>query len=170
MLGGFVVGALGVRALWRRWDLVDKLAGERDAYVIPEVLAYASREATMERRSAVATFIRGRLGEPGTSLEARIRPAIAELEALASELDDVRLELDPACAFACVKLLSDLDESPRLNAARTPEELRSRVLQIRAGFRPCRPAALTGGHNPSKLGRSNRRQYGNAATREEGRA
>ena len=27
MLGGFVVGALGVRALWRRWDLVDRSPG-----------------------------------------------------------------------------------------------------------------------------------------------
>ena len=86
--------------------------------------------------------IRGWLGEPdGGSLEARIRPAAAELEALASELTDGGLELDPACAVACRRLLSDLGESPLLNAARPPEELRSRVRQIRAGFRPCRPAA-----------------------------
>ena len=141
MLGGFVVGALGVRALWRRWDLVDRLAGERDAYVIPEVLKYASREATMERRSAMATFIRGWLGEPGSSLEARVRPAAAELEALASELTDDGLELDPACAVACQRLLSDLGASPLLNASRPPEELRSRVRQIRAGFRSSRSAA-----------------------------
>ena len=139
LFGGFVVGALGVRALWRRWDLVDRLAGERDAYVIPEVLRYASREATMDRRSAMATVIRGWLEEPVPSLETRVRPAAAELEALVSGLTDGSLELDPACAVACQRLLSDVDESPLLNAA-PPEELRSRVRQIRAGFRPCPPA------------------------------
>ena len=44
-LGGLVVGALGMRALWRRWDLVERLSGDRDAYVIAEVRAYASRES-----------------------------------------------------------------------------------------------------------------------------
>jgi hypothetical protein len=141
MLGGFVVGALGVRALWRRWDLVDRLAGERDAYVIPEVLEYASREATMERRSTMAVLFRSWLGEPGPGLEARVRPTAAELEALVSELEDRELALDPACAVACQRLLSHFGESPLLNAARPPEELRSRVRQIRAGFGPCRPAA-----------------------------
>ncbi len=141
LLGGFVVGALGIRALWRRWDLVDRLAGERDAYVIPEVLQYASRQATMDRRSAMAMVIGGWLGEPGPGLETRVRPAAAELEALVSELTDGGLELDPACAVACQRLLSNLDESPLLNTARPPEELGSRVRQIRAGFRRCPPTA-----------------------------
>ena len=43
LLGGLVVGARGVRALWRRWDLVERLSGEVDAYVIPEIRAYAAR-------------------------------------------------------------------------------------------------------------------------------
>jgi len=141
LLGGFVVGARGVRTLWRRWDLVDRLAGERDAYVIPEVLRYASREATMDRRSAMATVIRGWLEEPGHSLEARVRPAAAELQALVCELTDGSLELDPACAIACQRLLNNLDESPLLNVAGPPEELRSRVRQIRAGFGSRPPAA-----------------------------
>ena len=54
-LGGVVVAVRGMRALWRRWDLVERLAGERDAYVIPEVLAYAAREATVDRRHAYAS-------------------------------------------------------------------------------------------------------------------
>ena len=140
-LGGLAVGALGVRALWRNWDLVERLAGERDAYVISEVLAYASREATMERRHSFAALIRGRLRQPGLAFEARIIAAAEELEALASELDDSEVALDPACAVACMRLLSDLAESPLLNPALAPEELRSRVRQIRSGFRPCRLAA-----------------------------
>jgi hypothetical protein len=42
-VGGLVAWALGIRALWRRWDLVDRLSGERDAWVIPEVRDYAKR-------------------------------------------------------------------------------------------------------------------------------
>lgn len=137
-LGGLAEGAFGVRALWRRWDLLERLSGERDAYVISEVLAFASREATMERRHSFAALIRSRLTAP---VEGRVIAAAKELEALASELDDGELALDPASAVACMRLVSDLAESPLLNPALPPEELRSRVRQIRSGFRPRRLAA-----------------------------
>ena len=52
-VGGLAVGALGMRTFWQRWDIVDRLADERDAYVIPEVLSYAARDACMERSSNV---------------------------------------------------------------------------------------------------------------------
>jgi hypothetical protein len=133
-LGGIGVGALGLRALWRRWDLVDRLSGERAAYVIPDVLACAVREATMERRHSFAALIRGALAEPGHGLEVRIAAVAAELEALASDLDDPGLALEPGCAVACMRLLSDLEGSPLLDAAVPPEELGSRVYQIRSGF------------------------------------
>jgi hypothetical protein len=100
-LGGLVVGVFGVRALWRRWDLIDRLARERDAYVIPEVLAYASREATMERRHSFAALIRGRLKQTEAPLDTRLNSAAEELETLATELEDDELALDPACATAC---------------------------------------------------------------------
>jgi hypothetical protein len=135
-VGALGVGALGIRALWRRWDLVERLAGERDAYVIPEVKAYASREATMERRQSFAALIRGRLPQPGVIVEPRIAVVADELEALAAELEDVALVLDPALAVACMRLLSDLAESPLLNRAMSPEDLRSRVRRIRSGLRP----------------------------------
>ncbi|MEX2614402.1 MAG: hypothetical protein WD380_12555 [Gaiellaceae bacterium] len=140
-LGGLVVGALGVRALWRRWDLVERLSGKRDAYVISEVRAHASREATMERRRTCAALIRSRLADPGLAFEARVRSAAEQLEALACELDDGELAFDPACAVACARLLSDLAESPLLNPALPSEELRSRVHQIRSGFTIGRLAA-----------------------------
>jgi hypothetical protein len=139
--GGLAVGALGVRALWRRWDLVERLSGERDAYVIPEVLAFASRVATMERRHSLAVLIRSRLRRSRRAFGARSIAAAKELEALASELDDGGLALDPACAVACARLLSDPEKSPLLNPKLPPEELHSRVRQIRCGFGPCRRAA-----------------------------
>lgn len=42
-LGGVAVGALAIRSLWRHWDLVDRLAEDRDAHVISEVAEYAAR-------------------------------------------------------------------------------------------------------------------------------
>ena len=47
-----------MRTFWQRWDIVDRLADERDAYVIPEVLSYAERDACMERRSNSAALVR----------------------------------------------------------------------------------------------------------------
>jgi hypothetical protein len=141
LVGALAAGALGVRAAWRRWELIERLAGEGDAYVIADVLAYASRQATIERRHSFAALIRSQLPQPGLAGDAKILAVADELQALASELDDGALTLDPASAVACMRLLSDLDESPLLNPARPPEELRSRIRQIRSGFKPLRLAA-----------------------------
>jgi hypothetical protein len=142
LLGGVAVGALGVRALWRRWDLVDRLAGERDAYLISDVLAYASRETTNERRRGFAALIRSSVSQPADAVVTRVHAAADDLEALASELEDEELALDPVCAVACARLVSDPAQSPLLNPALPPEELRSHVRQIRSGFaiRDSRPA------------------------------
>jgi hypothetical protein len=136
LLGGLVVGALGVRAMWRRWDLLERLSGERDAHVISEVRAFASREATMERRHTFATLVRGRLDEARLVGGGRVLAVADELEALASELEENDLALEPAAAVACMRLLSDVAQSPLLNRALPPEDLRSHVRQIRSAFRP----------------------------------
>jgi hypothetical protein len=142
-LGGLAVGALGIRAMWRHWDLVDRLAGEREAYAISDVLEYASRAATMESRASYAAVIRSWASwpGPGSQAEAELEAALEELEELASELDDEELALDPAHAVACKRLVSDFDLSPLLNPAFPPEELRTQIRRIRGGFTPCRPAA-----------------------------
>ena len=132
-LGGILVGARGVRALWRRWDLLDRLAGDRDAHAIAEVRAYASREATMKKRHYFAAVIRGELAHPHPAVQARTSSLAEELAALVCELDDISLGLDPACAVACAQLVSPA-QSLLFNSALPPEELRSRVRQIRSGF------------------------------------
>jgi hypothetical protein len=139
-LGALVMGALGIRAHWRRWDLLERLLRERAAYSIPEVRALALREATMGRRQTYATLIRGRLPEPGVTRDARLLALADELEALASELADGSLALDPVAAVACMRLLSDVTESPLFNPEASAEALRSRIRQIRSGFSPCRRA------------------------------
>jgi hypothetical protein len=130
-VGGIVVGAKGVRAAWSRWDLVDRLADYVDAYVIPEVLAYASRHTSMERRRTFASFLRSRL----LTGDERVAAVAQDLEALASELEDDALALDPVAGVACMRLLSEPD-SPLLARSAPTDELRSRVLQIRSGFKP----------------------------------
>ena len=134
-VGGLAVAAGGVRAAWRHWDLLERLAGERDAYVIPEVRARACREATMERRQTYAALLRANTREDrsqgvGTSADAR-----EELEDLVADLLDDRLELDPERAVLCVRTLTE-PESPLHDPARTHEELCSRIRQIRDGFSP----------------------------------
>ncbi len=130
-IGGIAVGALGVRAVWYRWVIVDSLVGERDAYVISEIRERAEHETTMQRRRVLAVGIRSWLREPVSD---SIRGAAAELEALAAELEDDRLTLEPGCAVACRRLLSDPERSPLLNPAFAPEDLRSSVSRIRSGF------------------------------------
>lgn len=139
-IGGLSVGGLAVRALWRRWDLVDRLAGEPDAYSISEVHDYALRETTMERRRTFAALIRNTLGEPGSTC-ARGTVAADELEGLATDLEDDELALDPASAVACMRLLTDPTESPLLDPALPGDCLRQRIRHIRSGFTSRRHAA-----------------------------
>jgi hypothetical protein len=136
LAGGLAAGVLGTRALWRRWDLLDRLAGERDAYVVAEVLARASRDAATDRRRDAAASIRRLLRRPDLVTAARVRELAEELEALASELGDGGLALDPACAVDCMRLLDDPVESPLLNPALPPAGLHARISRIRSGFTP----------------------------------
>jgi hypothetical protein len=133
-LGGFFVLVTGMRALWRRWDLVDQLAGERDAYVISEVRAYGAREAAMERRRILAASIRHRLTWPGLDVDGRLTASAGQLEALAAELEDDSLALDPVCATACKRLLFDATDSPLLNVGIPAQDVASQISRIRAGF------------------------------------
>jgi hypothetical protein len=144
-IGGLAVGALGIRALWRHWDLVDRLADEPDAYAIAEVLAYASRETTMEMRKRSAALIRHHLESMYTSRADRLEHARDELTRLATELEDEALELSPACAVACSRLLSEPTDSPLLNPALPQDGLRSSAARIRSGF-SCRkvPSVIDG--------------------------
>jgi hypothetical protein len=71
---------------------------------------------------------------PGTRINDRVTGATEDLEALARDLDDDELVLDPAAAVACVRLLSDRVQSPLLDADSHAEDVRSRVRQIRSGF------------------------------------
>jgi hypothetical protein len=134
LVGGLTSTFLATRAFWRRWDLLDRLALDREAYRIPEVRLRADSTATMESRRVLAECIRRLLDPPGYPCAARVRAEAEGLEALARELDDPTLSLDPACAVACKRLLTEADVSPLLNETLPAGDTSARVRQIRAGF------------------------------------
>ena len=130
-LGAVCIAVLGLRATIRRFELVQQLWGDRDAYAIGEVRERAERESTMARRRCAAARIRA-LAE-GSSDE-RLVDVEPELQALIAELEDARLALDPAAAVLCAQLLTDVVESPLLRTEKPVEELRARLRRARAGF------------------------------------
>ena len=132
-VAGLAVGMLGMRTFWQRWDIVDRLADERDAYVIPEVLSYASRDACMERRSNSAALVRSWLctAAPWATHRSSPRPRSSRARV---ELEDRELELDPACAVACRRFLTDGTVSPLFDDAPRREDIESWIVRIRDGF------------------------------------
>ncbi len=144
LIGGMAVGALGVRTLWLRWDLVERLSGEQDAYVIPEVLASAARAGDLRQRRSYAASIRFWLEHSPPGCEQRVAACADVLEELARELEDDAVELGTASGVACKRLLTDPALSALFNPGLPPEDLRSSVAQIRSGL-AARPRDLEGG-------------------------
>ena len=131
-VGGVTMEILGIRALWRHWDLLDRLADDRDAYAIRQVREYAARDARMERRTRYGALVRSWAQTP-TGWIAEMGD---ELEELARELEDTTLDLDPAAALACRRLLTEPTASPLFEEPDASRDLRSCICSIRAGFRP----------------------------------
>ena len=142
LLGGFAMLGLGVRALWRRWDLVERLSVEPDAFVIAEVFTYASREATAERRRDLAALARRRVSDR-SPYDPRIALVAGDLEALALELEDSSLTLDPACAVRCRRLLDDPEESPLFDHTASADDLLATIRRVRVGLGSSSTAAQT---------------------------
>jgi hypothetical protein len=134
-LGGLALGVLGIGAIWRHWDLLDRLADDGDAYIIPAVRAYAARDARVDRRLGSAAHIRSWIASPLLPADARIVEYADMLEELACELEDRDLDLAPTSAIACRRLLTDPLVSPRLNNALPPDHPGLWIIRIRSGFR-----------------------------------
>jgi hypothetical protein len=143
LAAGLAGAALAVRAFWRRWDLVDRLLLERDAYEIAEVRTRAEHMALLENRRSLAWSIRWRLEHASafTEPDGRLLRVAPELAALADDLEDERLELDPLRAVECERLLTDGVTSPLVDQTASVDDLYSWICRIRAGFVP-RGAAL----------------------------
>jgi hypothetical protein len=137
LLGALTVGVLAAHAFLERADLAHELLLERDAYLIPEIRHKAQEIASMESRRALAQVIRRKLAPlPGFSVTPRVAEAAEELKALACELDDERLLLDPACAVQCAELITSYTASPLINELLPADDLHVTLRQIRQGFAP----------------------------------
>jgi hypothetical protein len=126
-VGGMALWLLGIRSLWRRWDLVDRLADDRDAYVIPAVRTYAARDARMDRRRTNAASLRY------WATQADLTEVVGELEQLTRDLENADLELSPACAIVCRRHLTDPTVSPLLNGG-LADDLHETIVEIERGF------------------------------------
>ena len=141
-VGALAVGFLAARAFIRRWDLFNELLLDRDAYSIPEIRGRAEHISSMESRRTLAESARNRLEPaPGFSLGARVTAVSEELAALASDLENEELALDPQCAVRCLELLTNVTDSPLLNELLPAQDVQAQIRQIRAGFEERRLAA-----------------------------
>jgi hypothetical protein len=136
LLGGFFVTFRGVLASVRRWELFERLLVDSDAYDIPEIHARAVLIASFRNRVLLAETIRSALAGAGPYQASRLELVAGELAALADELTDETLSLDPYCAVRCQRLLNDGAESPLVNPGLPADGLRSTIRRIRAGFEP----------------------------------
>ena len=136
LFGGIFLLVLGVRSLVLRWDLIDRLTGDRDALAIADVRRRAEQAATMESRRALSSSIHALLDCPNLAVAGRVQAVADDLELLAQKLDDDGLTLEPTSAVACDRLLRDSIESPLRNSAVPPEDVRARIAQILTGFHP----------------------------------
>ena len=136
--GGFAVGFLGLRALWRRWD---SSSGSKATTMRTPSPRCAKRAAGSPRRAAARPCrIDPQQAGPARARRARRVRRGGGLRRSASELDDDELELDPAAAVACARLLEDFAASTLLNLDLPPEEhvsctlrpIRSRVPPLAA--------------------------------------
>jgi hypothetical protein len=137
LAAGLAGAALAVRAFWRRWDLVDRLLMEREAYEIVEVRTRAEHMALLENRRSLASSIRWRLEHASALAEPdgrlfRVAPELAEL---ADELADETLELDPLRAVECERLLTDGITSPLVDPTASVDDLYAWICRIRAGLK-----------------------------------
>jgi len=134
LFGGIGVAFLGVRALVRRYLLLEDLVADRDAYAIADVYRLAVWTASPQRRHQLAVSLRCALGGSSYGVNERVETNRDLLEELVRALEDYRLALDPAAAVALDRLLTDGSARPLYDSAVPADELRSRLRQVLNGF------------------------------------
>jgi hypothetical protein len=132
VVGGLSSAVLGARTAVRRHFLIQDLASERDAHLIPEVRQVALLAASLAERRLASAVIRSTLdASGGICLGVELyRP---ELEALAAALVDERLVLDPVAAVLLDRILRE--QIPPVEGPDEPiPDVRARLRRILRGF------------------------------------
>jgi hypothetical protein len=133
LVAGMGVALLGMRALVRRYLLLEDLAVDRDAYLIPEVRAVALRAASREHRRRLACAIREALNPTWCGGNPRVEANRDLLLEMGAALEDEALTLDPAAAIALDRLLT-AGECNLYSSGLPADELRSRLRRILDAF------------------------------------
>lgn len=133
LVGAMAVTFLGIRALVRRWFLVEDLAVERDAYAIGAVRRYGERVSSPERRRLLADSLRAILEGSSADVAVRVAAVRPELKELIAALEDPRRTPEPE---AVVTIERWLHVSPQpLHDSEVPvDQLRSRLRSLLADF------------------------------------
>jgi hypothetical protein len=132
LVGALGVAFLGVRALIRRYLLLEDLAVDRDAYTIAEVRRLALKGASPEHRRHLAASLRQALDGSPYGVNKRVEANRALLEEIVAALEDDRLALDPAAAVVLDRVLTD--GSCLYDSLLPADEQRSRLRQVLSGF------------------------------------
>ncbi len=131
--GGLCVAFLGIATYVRRRELIEALARDPDAYVIPDVRRFGEQLARPRVRHELALSIRLALEDPLVGKQVEL--CRAELEELVGELDSPDWAIEPAAAVACRELVVG-SRGPLYDSTVPPELARSKVRQILAGLHP----------------------------------
>jgi hypothetical protein len=131
---------LALVAALKRRSLIHRLTLERDAYVIPAVRRYGRRLTRQRARKRLSRSLTSLVADPWRSapyvVPTRVVAFADDLEEIARELGEADTEVDPVCAAACLRLLTEGANSPLLNPALPVEDLRAALMRIRNGIHP----------------------------------
>ncbi len=133
LLGAMAMTFLGVRALVRRWFLLEDLALEPEAYELADVRRFGVRAASPERQRVLAHSLRAVMEESTSFVAARVAAVRPELEEIVDALENDPSTLKPQAAVA---LERGLHECPLLlrDASLPVTELRCRLRRLLESF------------------------------------
>lgn len=133
LVGAIALCFLGVQALVRRSFLIEDLAADRDAYVIPDVRGFGLRAASPAHRHQLARVLRVALLGSTYETAERLQAVRPELDELIADLEDDSLRWEPPAAVGLERWLNDPLGS--FHDQTVPvTELRSRLRVFLAGF------------------------------------
>jgi hypothetical protein len=136
LIGGLLEILIAISSVLDRRYVIQELAADPRAYVIPEVERYGSRFTRLPARQRMASWINHVLAEatlPGTLLlPERVERYALELHSLAKELASPAVQFSPATAVQCLRLLACIVDSPLYNPNLPAEDLGVALSRIRA--------------------------------------
>jgi hypothetical protein len=126
-------------AFWvERRELIERLALDSAAYMIPAVASFGSRITALRERERLAAWIRSVAREPerlgSFYLADRARAFAREFETVAQELARPAATVQAPVAVACRRLLTRPVQSPLYNPNLPEEDLAALLRRIRSGI------------------------------------